>query len=361
MSRTLPNTFALALMLIGFGFWLRRHESDNWWKGMLFTFTFTVAVYRSEAILLVAPILLQALLLRQVEFFDLIKYGIASSIFSVGMTVLIDSVMWQRWIWPELEVFWYNTYHNQSHHWGVFPFHWYWTSALPRALLGALPLAVLGVFLDRRVRPVAIPVLIFIFLYSFLPHKELRFIFYALPIFNLSAAVAVSRLYKGFAKDAEEQQTSKGRKTSLYRLLFLGAVGLLALSALVSAFSLLVSSHNYPGGYALKALHNIEDAQHTKDTYNVHIDVFSAMTGVSRFGELHSALPNWKYSKAEDLRLEDYQQFTHLLTSNQTFLQTHEVLAEVPGFDRINFSKTFWQQPIITSTKIYVLKRKQGD
>jgi len=192
--------------------------------------------------------------------------------------------MWQRWIWPELEVFWYNTYQNQSHRWGVFPFHWYfslsrkckvrsidpprfryWTSALPRALMGALPLALLGVILDRRARFILAPTLIFIFLYSFLPHKELRFIFYALPIFNLCAAIAISRLQNvSYDKDDEEKNKKGKEKRSLYRLLLLCAIGLLALSAIVSAFSLFVSSHNYPGGYALKALHTVEHSHHGK-------------------------------------------------------------------------------------------------
>ncbi|CAI0548370.1 unnamed protein product [Linum tenue] len=58
-----------------------------------------------------------------------------------------------------------------------------------------LQLLLLGVVLDRRVRYFVLPVVLFILLYSKLPHKELRFIISSVPMFNLSAAVAASRMY----------------------------------------------------------------------------------------------------------------------------------------------------------------------
>ena len=52
--------------------------------------------------------------------------------------------------------------------------HWYFTSALPRSLLGAFLLLPLGLWLEPRVRLLSGVALLYIALYSFLPHKEAR-------------------------------------------------------------------------------------------------------------------------------------------------------------------------------------------
>ena len=62
----------------------------------------------------------------------------------------------------------------RSAEWGVMPWHWYWTSALPRSLMAGLPLAGLGACLERRARPLVAVAALYTMLYSALPHKEVH-------------------------------------------------------------------------------------------------------------------------------------------------------------------------------------------
>lgn len=48
-------------------------------------------------------------------------------------------------------VLFFNAVENRSSEWGVAPFHWYFTSALPRALLGAVVLIPVRVGVNLRV------------------------------------------------------------------------------------------------------------------------------------------------------------------------------------------------------------------
>ena len=74
------------------------------------------------------------------------------------------------------------------------PFLWYFYSALPRGCLLSLPLAVWGGVRERRVWDQLGPALLFVLLFSLLPHKELRFIVYVFPVINVVAATGAANL-----------------------------------------------------------------------------------------------------------------------------------------------------------------------
>ncbi|GAY57853.1 hypothetical protein CUMW_182650 [Citrus unshiu] len=286
-TRPLPNILALGIVNLAYGFWL---------KG-----DFYAALN---------------CLTKSISLWKALKCCIGMVLLSVGLTVLVDSIMWKKLVWPEFEVLWFNSVLNRSSEWGTHSFHWYFTSALPRSLLAAYPLCFLGALLDRRVLPFVIPVFTFVLLYSKLPHKELRFIISSVPIFNLSAAVAASRI--------------------------LGC----------TAVTFMASYENYPSGYALKYLHQIGHLASNTEEQWVHIDPYSAMNGISRFCE--NDFP-WRYSKEESIPLKEYQNrnFTYLINEH-LLVEGYKCLFSMDGFSRVRPQLRFPPFLLIKEPKVYV-------
>jgi alpha-1,6-mannosyltransferase len=148
----------------------------------------------------------------------------------------------------------------------------------------SLVLCVAGLVADRRVWRLLAPAGAFVLLYSFLPHKELRFIVYVFPVLNLGAAVGFARIWRF--------------KFWGQRLLQLTAVGLIVGTLLTTALFATASSMNYPGGVALQQAHSLDyAAMSLRPPISIHIAVPPAQTGISRFGESLSGA--FTYSKAE--------------------------------------------------------------
>lgn len=127
-------------------------------------------------------------------------------------------------------------------------------------------------------------------LYSMFLHADLK----ALWVGNISFCVSISEhvfsfcyeyILKWFITNSWE-----GRDKSTSRqLLAVGSALHLVGNVVFTTFLLTISANNYPGGVAVQKLHQIvpQDVN-----VSVHIDNFSAQTGVSRFTQLHD---HWRF------------------------------------------------------------------
>ncbi|XP_063699447.1 probable Dol-P-Man:Man(7)GlcNAc(2)-PP-Dol alpha-1,6-mannosyltransferase [Culicoides brevitarsis] len=347
MSRLLPNIIALPLTLLAIRFWIRRDV-----KWFIASAGAVIIIFRSELCILFGLLLLYDIYYKRITLPEFLKVGVVAGILLVSLTVVVDSIFWQRLLWPELEVLWFNTVMNKSSEWGTSPFLWYFYSALPRALGSSLLLIPFGLYYESRIRALVVPAIFYILLYSFLPHKELRFIIYVFPIFNLAAACACSRFWEN-------------REKSLFRsILAYGAAAHLLFNCFITMFLLLISRTNYPGGVAMSRLHRIVPEY---ENATIYIGNLAAQTGVTRFTELNK---DWIYSKNESLKPGDAElhDFKYLLVEAKDkyspemrlLTQTHEILEFVECFSNIGleYSAMF---PIKIKTKpcIYIMERKK--
>ncbi|XP_077235174.1 homolog of asparagine-linked glycosylation 12 isoform X2 [Tasmannia lanceolata] len=333
-TRPLPNILALGLVNLAYAFWFKGS-----FLATLRCLTFATVVFRCDTLLLLGPIGLALLLTKSVSLWEAIKCCISAAVMGIGVSVLVDTIMWQKIVWPEFEVFWFNSVQNRSSEWGTHVFYWYFTSALPRSLLAAYPLCVFGVLVDRRILRYMLPVFSFVLLYSKLPHKELRFIISSIPIFNVSAAVSASRIYNN-------------RKKRMWNWIYLIMVGSLLVSLGCSMMTFMASYDNYPGAYALKALHKIgHDSKNMTDQW-VHIDSFAAMNGISRFCE--NNFP-WRYSKEEGITMEEFprRNFTYLLNEHSD-IDGFKCLFSVNGFSRARLQIKFPPIVMLKEPKVFV-------
>jgi len=380
-SRMLPNVFALAIVLNSYADWLNGNISRA--ARLLVVAT---TIFRCDLLLLLGSVGLTWLLTRKLSIVQALKIGIVTGIISLLLTIPLDSLLWQRLLWPEGEVFYYNAILGKSSDWGTSPWHWYYTSALPKSMLLTALLVPFSYFriveylmtLEQRIRKSSkasglnfrqlferqwleylLPILGFVTLYSFLAHKEVRFIFPAIAMLNAMAAVGIQRL-SSLAFPAKGKERLVIASLGFYCGLFC-----LLITLFGSLIFVAVSHQNYPGGDALLRLSDlVSNLNLPRGTdVHVHIDVASAMSGVSLFGQraadIQTEEVNWNfhksgYEKEHSLEASGLESFTHILSENANLSHEFEVIGTIQGNPSFNIRRC----GIHTTDAIHILERK---
>eukprot|EP00962_Isochrysis_galbana_P044152 scaffold17034_cov90-Isochrysis_galbana.AAC.2 len=179
-SRTLPNTFGTLVAAVATEAWLRHSH-----RRALAALTVGIVVFRADLLLLLGPYAVLVAATRRLPLPTVVATGLTAAAAALLATAPVDSVLWRRPLWPEAQVLLANTVGNMSAGYGSAPWHWYFSSALPRALTLAYPLALLApAVAPHPAAEFALLPLAAVSLYSLLPHKELRFVLYAVPPLN---------------------------------------------------------------------------------------------------------------------------------------------------------------------------------
>jgi hypothetical protein len=158
-SRPLANTLASVCTNVALGYWVRSSSAvddrSRYSAGGRCVMWLAVACifFRCDMALLSVCVIAASLLYRWISLRPLLQYGALTSMVAILISVLVDSFFWRRWVWPEFEVFLFNARPNAEGQmfkaadaWGTEPFLWYFSKAIPKAMLGSLlllPVALL--------------------------------------------------------------------------------------------------------------------------------------------------------------------------------------------------------------------------
>ncbi|KAL4933855.1 dolichyl-P-Man:Man(7)GlcNAc(2)-PP-dolichol alpha-1,6-mannosyltransferase [Aspergillus undulatus] len=308
-SRTLSNMFAFGITTFALASLLPEPGKSATYRKRsrvaLYLITIAGIVFRAELALFLATHTLLLFASGRISIRrEIIPAGISGVLLGLAITLPVDSFFWQQFpLWPELAAFKFNVVAGQSSAWGTHPWHYYFSNALPRLLLNPLtyligvPISLLQPATRPTARSLLIPSLTYIALYSAQPHKEWRFIVYAIPPLTAAAAQGASYIWTHRAKSV------------VYRFLSLGLIASTLASFLLSSFVLLpASSANYPGALALNTLHShVHNAvPKTQDPIpiSVHLGNLACQTGVTRFLQQNGPSPSsstsvsWTYDKS---------------------------------------------------------------
>jgi alpha-1,6-mannosyltransferase len=297
-SRTLPNMFAFGICTFALSLLLpvtpasAAESRVKRTRLALYLLTLAGIIFRAELALLLAAQCVYMMLVRtrgnMASALALLRRVFVPAILTATvaglvLTVSIDTYFWQsrRLLWPELAAFLANVFPKDNglgaSAWGTSPWHWYFTSALPRlvvnpVLLALIPWSLTLPGLAMSNLDLVGPSLGYVAVYSALAHKETRFLFPVIP--PLTAAMARTADYIYNRRD--RYLTS--------RLLGILLVLSTACTALVShAVFLPLSAQTYPGARALSSLHSLSLAYPAQPTVRVHLTNLALQTGVTHF------------------------------------------------------------------------------
>ena len=238
ISRTIPNSFAFPLVILGLTDWIGSMYDDKLTRNAIRLIVFASIIFRCEVVVLLLGIaLIQFIQGRGVT--QLIGIVIYDTFIALTMTVAVDSWCWGTITWPEMSGFIYNVVFNKSSHWGSSPFYQYGLDIFKICNLSLLFLPFS--WKEQLSYKIGFLAAFVIGCMSLLNHKEWRFIMYIIPLINVLSSIGMNEV---------QQRLGKWRQ-----LVYLIPLGQLFLSFLF----VFVSSYNYAGGYA-----GLSFAGHTK-------------------------------------------------------------------------------------------------
>lgn len=199
-SRTLGNTVEMNFILIGISNYLDRNRG-------LFVFCVCISVYmRPTCGAFWFLFVVQFIFSECSWLFSKKGWNTCINCVTIFLTIIFLESWWhERWILVPYEFLEFNVFNNFSSFYGVHPWHWYLSNALP-TLTGPMLIPVfisLWQFPKSEKKEMILLILLssicYIVCHSFIDHKEIRFLTPIVPLLSLLAASSLAK-FSGYWK-----------------------------------------------------------------------------------------------------------------------------------------------------------------
>lgn len=208
-TRPFSNTFEMVIVVVSLYYWVKSTNNAakiNWaLLGLAILIAqFACSLRPNEVILW--PILAIDVLYRTPSLLGRIMFLLYSLVIVVltqaGVTKLDFDYykLSEKNVYPLIEFVRYNFGSKISEIYGVQPWHWYFSQGIPFIMLGYLPFLITG----WTRTPLKWRVLLFvnIVVFSIIPHKEFRFIYFLLPVMHTVAAIGLPKIPRWLRRTA---------------------------------------------------------------------------------------------------------------------------------------------------------------
>ncbi|XP_071952389.1 GPI mannosyltransferase 3-like [Antedon mediterranea] len=194
-TRTLANTMEMVLTSVALTYYsvLCQHKNS-----MIYLVVVGLAVIiRPTVAIIWIPLVFQHFLVEQYKLKFIFKFLAPICISLLLLSLVLDRIFYGKWILVQLNFLKFNLFYNMAGFYGVHPWYWYITQGFPVLLGPQIVLFAIGVFYHgRELKQWLFIILWTIIIYSFLGHKEFRFLMGLLPIVALFNGVAMFNMIR---------------------------------------------------------------------------------------------------------------------------------------------------------------------
>lgn len=201
-SRTIINSLECTALCIGLFYYPWSSKQKDKHRAIYFQIiAITMTVIRPTAAVVWIPLAMLHIL-KGTVMRSFVRYASLSLIFLMFST-LIDYLFYGRFVFVLWNFFTFNFVKNLGVHYGSHPWHWYFTQGVPAIFGSQLPIVIYGVLFFSKLQSrghakvcnhLLMIAIVTCIAYSFVDHKEFRFILYLVPLGCLVVGIVMSNL-----------------------------------------------------------------------------------------------------------------------------------------------------------------------